>query len=419
MLDRIATAPPAVKQESEHRARDLRLDFFRGLTMFIIFLAHGANNSWTWYIPAHFGFSSGAELFVFCSGIASGMAFGAVFVRRGFGLGLLRVLVRVWQIYWAHICLSLVILGSFMALTLLTGRPFYEDVSGWLVVNKPVEAIVGLMTLHYFPAYMDILPMYIVLLLGIPLVLGLRRIHPWLPLAVSIGLWAYVQAANLWLKGLGLPELHFYATPDQAIRWHFNPAAWQLIFFTGFAFSMRWLKMPVLRKGWLFWLCAAYLVFGFFASSWIPMYWESYWRTGIWWTGPGMAWDSSLWDLKEWLFFGRAGGGVTELQIWRYLHILAAAYVVLTLVEPVRHWLAKPLVAPLILVGQQSLATFLASTALAVLASAMLEFVGRTWWEEALVNLFGFASILLVAYIARTVKAQPWRSSRTATQAEA
>jgi hypothetical protein len=416
MLDRpTATADAMIDKPLAPRPRDLRLDFFRGITMFIIFLAHGAGNTWTWYIPAHFGFSSGAELFVFCSGIASGMAFGALFVKRGFWLGSMRVVYRVWQVYWAHIGLSLVILGSFMGLTLLTGRPYHEDVSGWLVANKPIEAIVGLMTLRYFPAYMDILPMYILLLLAIPLMMLLRRLHPLAPFVASVSLWLYVQIANLWFAGQGLPPLHFYATPDHALKWHFNPAAWQMIFFTGFAFSLKWLKVPAFRIGPLFWLCVAYLVFGFFASSWIPMYWESYARTGVWWVNPNDRWHSALWDFKEWLFFGRPGGGVTEMQVWRYIHILAAAYVVLTLIDPVKDRLASKAFRPFIMVGQQSLATFLASTALAVMAATALEYFGRTAGTQALVNLLGFACILLVAYLAKSFKAQPWRGPKVAS----
>lgn len=69
------TAPAA-------RARDLRLDFFRGLAMFIILLAHTPGNVWTLWIPARFGFSDAADIFVFCSGLASALAFGVVFTKR-------------------------------------------------------------------------------------------------------------------------------------------------------------------------------------------------------------------------------------------------------------------------------------------------------------------------------------------------
>ena len=57
------------------RPRDLRLDFFRGSAMFIILFAHTPGNPWTLWIPARFGFSDATEMFVFCSGFASALAF--------------------------------------------------------------------------------------------------------------------------------------------------------------------------------------------------------------------------------------------------------------------------------------------------------------------------------------------------------
>ena len=65
------------------RERDLRLDFFRGVGMFIILIAHITDNPWTLWIPARFGFSDATEIFVFCSGMASAIAFGGVFERAG------------------------------------------------------------------------------------------------------------------------------------------------------------------------------------------------------------------------------------------------------------------------------------------------------------------------------------------------
>ena len=90
--------------------RDVRLDFFRGLAMFIIFVAHVPENMWVSFIPARFGFSSAAELFVFCSGLASAYAFGRAFVGEGWLSGTKRILYRIWQVYWAHIGLALVLM---------------------------------------------------------------------------------------------------------------------------------------------------------------------------------------------------------------------------------------------------------------------------------------------------------------------
>jgi hypothetical protein len=91
------------------RVRDTRLDFFRGLAMFIIFIAHLPLNPWNNSIPARFGPSDATEMFVFCSGFASAIAFGGTFLRHGFAIGTLRILQRCWQVYWSHVGLFLTV----------------------------------------------------------------------------------------------------------------------------------------------------------------------------------------------------------------------------------------------------------------------------------------------------------------------
>ncbi|MFZ8258145.1 OpgC domain-containing protein, partial [Staphylococcus aureus] len=90
-----AAAQAAITPKVTSRSRDERLDFFRGITMFIIFIAHMPGNSWNGFIPARFGFSSGAELFVFCSGVASAIAFGGTFTRHGLLIGTARICYRI------------------------------------------------------------------------------------------------------------------------------------------------------------------------------------------------------------------------------------------------------------------------------------------------------------------------------------
>ena len=83
-----AAPPPLLPQP---RVRDLRLDFFRGIAMFIILMAHTPGNFLTSWIPARWGFSDATEMFVFCSGMASAIAFGGAFQRSGWLLGTARV----------------------------------------------------------------------------------------------------------------------------------------------------------------------------------------------------------------------------------------------------------------------------------------------------------------------------------------
>ncbi|MCB1314275.1 MAG: OpgC domain-containing protein, partial [Sedimentitalea sp.] len=63
-------------------------------------------------------------------------------------------------------------------------------------------------------------------------------------------------------------------------------------------------------------------------------------------------------------------------------------------------------------VGQQSLAVFVVSMALAQLLGAVLDRIGRDFSTFALVNLTGLALITAVAYIAAWFKSQPWRKKR-------
>ena len=58
--------------------RDLRLDLFRGLANWAMFLGHIPTGLLAWLSFRNYGFSDGADLFVFISGYTS----AAVFARK-------------------------------------------------------------------------------------------------------------------------------------------------------------------------------------------------------------------------------------------------------------------------------------------------------------------------------------------------
>ncbi len=219
-----ATARPTA------RRRDPRLDFFRGVAMLIIFVAHVPANLWGQYIPARFGWSDAAEMFVFCSGYAAAIAFGGAFLRAGFWHGTARVAYRVWQLYSSHVLIFFFVLGLCLAGNAWIGgeTDYLRRLNLHYAVNETGPALIGLFTLTYVPNYFDILPMYMGALLLIPAAMLLARVHPWLPVAASAALYA----ANWALDG-GLP-----AHPKHPhIEWFFNPLGWQLLFLTGFALA--------------------------------------------------------------------------------------------------------------------------------------------------------------------------------------
>ena len=97
--DAAATSAPVVTVSLPPAQRDLRLDLFRGLANWAMFLGHIPSSVLAWLTLRKYGFSDGADLFVFISGYTSGLVYARRTRERGFVFGATRVMRRVWQIY--------------------------------------------------------------------------------------------------------------------------------------------------------------------------------------------------------------------------------------------------------------------------------------------------------------------------------
>ena len=395
---RAASAAPAA------RVRDPRLDVFRGLAMFVILIAHTPGNAWTsWIPPARWGFSDATEIFVFCSGMASAIAFGRAYERAGWALGTARVGFRCWQVYWAHVGLFMATLALTVALTQsdLGTRNYWGQLNLWPVIVDGedwdnADIILSFMTLRYVPNYFDILPMYLVVLAMMPAVVGLaRRAFP-LAAAASVLVWLLAQEA---LTGpIGLPHLAFPAEPWTDRTWYFNPFAWQLIFFTGFAFMSGWLPRPPVAA-WLVGLTLAVVLASFLVSS------------------VGMR-TLDLEFARDWREANAGWFDKSDLGPLRYLQFLSLAYLawaacgaggrnLIALAEgggrlPIA-WITK--------VGQQSLAIFVFSMAFSRFNGFLFDVIGRGAMAQLVVNLGSFAVLIGVAYGVGWFKSAPWKAA--------
>jgi hypothetical protein len=371
------------------RQRDLRLDFFRGLAMLVIFIAHVPGNSWNGYIPARFGFSNATEMFVFGSGFASALAFGGIFVRHGWWLGVARILQRCWQVYWAHVGLFLVIAALyFFAHSQWPSVGYIENQGLEPFVQQPYEALMAMITLRWQADYLDILPMYLVILLLVPVMMAARRAHPFLPFVVAISLYGASWSGIFDLTG----------NPWNGRSWYFNPFAWQLIFFLGFAFAAGWIRPVKLGQKGLLWLASAYLAAALPLSFWAFQEIFPPFRAA-----------------HEWLL--PAESQQTYLNPLRVIHFLAFAYVVLSLIEPWRTRIGQGWSAHVVKVGQQSLAAFLTSLALARLCGILLDLTGRTALPVAAINLAGLLLVIAAAYLTAWFKSSPWSAPVSAVTA--
>lgn len=371
--------------------------------MFIILVAHIPGNAWTGWIPARFGFSDATEIFVFCSGMASAIAFGAAFARSGWLMGTARVAFRVWQVYWAHIALFFFVAMSMAALNQMGFEKNYiNSLNLAHFFDRTEQQIVGLFTLTYVPNYFDILPMYLIVLLMMPFIIVLADVRIELAFAASIAIWFGAQAGWLWMP----------AEPWSDREWFFNPFGWQLLFFTGFAFMRGWLPAPPVSKT-LIWVAVAYIVLTAPIGSWKVFSWINDAIPAVGetirpvWGAIGDFQNSTGFNLR----------GKTDFGIFRYLHFLAIGYVAwvaagqggarLTAIGATR--VGAPLITVVTKVGQQSLAVFVFSMALARILGFALDQLGRNAATWAFINFFGFVLIILCAYATAWFKSQPWK----------
>ncbi len=369
-----------MKSNSPTQPRNLQLDFFRGLALIIIFINHMPGNPWFAYTPSRLGPSDAAEAFVFLSGFAAAIAFGRSFVQAGIGLGSIRVLYRCGQIYIAHVALFVLMASLFLGMNQLSfiKVEWQLDNLGYFFEQTP-EAMLALISLKYVPNFIDILPMYFVIMLWLPIVWALSRIHTGLALAFSVSLYLAAHYFGWELT----------ADPLTGHPWYFNPFCWQLVFFTGFAFSSGWLPIPRPQLG-LILVCLAYAVFCYplenqFGYSRLP--WFAEFRE---------QWEPMLNKNHE--------------GILRYLHFLAMAYLVASFMRTRQHWLQSNLARPIIIMGQQSLPIFMLGTCLSFVGGMLLDGTNADLIDSLWVNLAGIGLMLITAQFLNWLEQKPWKN---------
>jgi hypothetical protein len=349
------------------RERDLRIDFFRGLALLFIFIDHIPNNSWANATLKNFGFADASEVFVLLAGYSAAIAYG---LRQGsFEHSFRRAMRRAGEIYIWHI-------GIFVASALLLyaaahvfNKPDYVDnVLLRDIVTDPGRALVSALALIYQPNQMNILPLYIVLMLWLPVVLLLLRHSVALTLVVSFAIWAIANA-----NGVNLPG----SRPGEG--WYFNPLAWQLLFTTGAAAAVLSEQHATRVRREILLLAAAYVVFAFLNAA---------------------PWVAITWLPNDPLLPPDLVGHVSKnyLSVWRYLHILALAYVVASVVPADAPWLRHAWARAIGTCGKHSLEIFALGTLLSFLAWIALAEFGPSGLLEVTVNVVGLVVLGWVAW---------------------
>jgi hypothetical protein len=369
--------------------RDLRLDLFRGLALWLIFLDHIPTNIVSWITIRNYGFSDATEIFIFISGYTAAFVYGKAMNERGFLVSGARILRRAWQIYVAHIFLFAIYMAEISYVASSFENPLYAEEMGALdFLKQPDITIIQALLLKFKPVNMDVLPLYIVLLLLFPPILWLLQRKPNLALGASVMIYALS-----WEFGWNLE-----AYPSGT--WFFNPFAWQLLFVFG-----AWCALggadrlsDVLRSRITLAVAIAYLLFAFS----IAMTWHI----------------SALGQLvPNWLSSLIYPIDKNNLDVLRFAHFLALGTVIVWFVP--RDWSALqwPIFRPAILCGQHSLEIFCLGVFLAFAAHFIMSEISGGVGMQIMVSFAGVALMIAAAWLISWYKTIEGRNpgSRTKT----
>jgi hypothetical protein len=351
--------------------RDLRLDFFRGVALFLIFIDHIPENILSYFTLQGVTFFDAAEVFIFISGFTAALVYGRRLAVKGGVYMAAQVWRRAWQLYVAHIFLFVLFIAEVSYTVMTFKNPMYnEEMRVGEFLDEPHVAIVKALLLQFQPTFLDILPLYIVMLLIFPgVLLGLARRPVWM-LVIAALVYAWVQAS-----GMSVP-----AYPEGHV-WYFNPLAWQFLFVLGAALGLYYGQGGHLpsRLSRLAYPAAAAV---FAVTILIKVTWTIH---GVWDSFPGL-FLRELWPVNK-----------NNLSPLRLIPFMAVVVLVAEWVPVDARFLTSPAARPVLACGRQSLEIFCLSILLSALGHFVLSEYNSGLSMQLAVNLVGIATMCLTA----------------------
>ena len=352
--------------------RDVRLDLFRGVGLWMIFLDHIPHDVVSWLTLRNYGFSDAAEFFVFISGYLAGFIYGPIIKAGHFLSALKRLWKRAMEMYVAHIMLFLIFTAQIARTVRRFDNPLYEDEFNVHNFLEHPDILIGqALTLRYKPVNLDVLPLYITLIATAPFMLWAMVRRPNLTLLASVILYIFAR----------IFDWNFASYPPGS-TWYFNPFAWQMLFI--FA---AWCGTGGVNQIWpivqsrlaliaaLIWTAFAFLIV--------------------------MTWHIAALDalVPKWMIKIIYPIDKTDLDMFRFTHFLALALIVSRYVPHDWAPLKFKWLRPAIMCGRHSLPIFCFGVFLSFAAHWVLMQYTRGVWEQLVVSAAGILTMIGIAWV--------------------
>jgi hypothetical protein len=317
--------------------RDLRLDLFRALSLWLLFLQQLPAGSARLLHIRSYGFSDATAIFVFVFGYTAGFVYGQVMRDRGVLVGTAQILRRVGQVYAAYVLLlpfyvwELGVAGQ--------GNPIYVEHTNVLdLLLHPGLTLAEGLFLQFQLTHLAPLALYAVLLLAFAPILWLLLRSPILALAGSAILYTWSRR-----YGWNVPAF-------PAGTWRLNPLAWQFLFVLA-----AWLGVgggPRRASTTVVMCAAAYLTLGLVLTiaPWAP---------------------TIATEMPAWLNDAVSPINRTNADPAMLGHVLCMAVLAVRLVPVDCYLLASGLLRPVLLCGRYPLSTFSLGVFLAIASRAV------------------------------------------------
>lgn len=371
--------------------RDLRIDFLRGMVMFLLIVVHieivSVYNLLLW---ERIGVVSGGEGFVILSGIVIGMVYGPRFMAGGekSRLGADALVRRSLQLYRVNLAMIVFVVLLIAipqidasAIASFTNRDTGEVYQLFPSFSEPVKNWIGrVVLLRVGPHQFQIMGLYVFLLLLSPIALWLMA-RGWTSLVLTI---AWVIYVYNWMSPTRITGAQF--------EYGFPLLTWQLTYLHGVAVGVHrqqiaeFMKRDSIRRAFLIGCGVLFLAFAFFTQNNPNPRMPDWAKISVI--------PPDVFHHYYNLYFKKNTLGL--LRILNYAVVLVVAYYVLTrfwvVFNRVLGWFFIPL-------GQASLYAFIMHVPMVMIIDLVPVFKQQSWFFNTIAHTLALAVIwLLVKY---------------------